>query len=114
MTPLNTQQILKASENLSYLIRESIVQRGMAESEIQDLELQHNNIIHEIERSNNCRERSKLATQLSKVRRERRKLKDWLKSNEPYFNYLGSADGDKVQNMIANLVGVGRKIHRKL
>lgn len=113
MKPMDTSEILKTSEALSKQIRELMEFRNMAQAEIEDLEREHNNLIHDIEKSNNYRERAKLATKLGNCRRERRKLKDWLFENKSYFDYFGSSDGGKIQCMINNLVGIGRRMCKK-
>ncbi len=111
MTPLNTAEILITAEKLAHLLREIGTQRNMVEGEIKDLERKHNDIIHRMERDN-ClyKERARLATELAKVRKQRRVLKDWLCNNEPYFRYIASSDGIKIQTLINNLVGIGRRV----
>lgn len=111
MNIMDTSEICKTAENLAFLLREVCTQRGMVEGEIADLEREHNNIIHLLER-NGCLydERARLATQLARIRRKRRALKDWLKANDPYFKYLGGDNGKKIQNMIDNFVGIGRRV----
>lgn len=113
MKPMDTTQILLTAECLSKLIRELCENRGMVEAEITDLERAHNEVIHEMEKpSCKYKERNRLATQLANVRKERRKLKDWLYDNRQYFDYIGSDEGKKIRNMLDNLVGRGRKVRK--
>lgn len=111
MTTMDTSEIAKTADRLAFLLREVYTQRNMVEAEISDLEREHDNITHRIEKDDcHYKERARLATQLAKIRKERRAIKDWLKSNEPYFKYIGSDNGEKCQKMINNLVGVGRRV----
>lgn len=107
MNTMDTSEICKTAENLAFLLREVCTQRGMVEGEIADLEREHNNIIHLF---GLYAERARLSTQLARIRRKRRALKDWLKANDPYFKYLGGDNGKKIQNMIDNFVGIGRRV----
>ncbi len=111
MTPMNTSEILTAAEKLAHSLREIMTQRGMVESEIAELTRKNDDIVHRMERDG-ClyKERARLATELRRVRIQRRALKDWLHDNEPYFKYIGTDGGVKVQNMITNLVGIGRRV----
>lgn len=106
-----TRRVKEAAETLARQIREIASQRNMVEAEISDLEREHNDIIHAME-NNEClyQERARMATRLARLRRERRKLKDWLHANKKYFDYIGQDEGQKLQKVLANLVSIGRKV----
>jgi glycosyltransferase A (GT-A) superfamily protein (DUF2064 family) len=72
---------------------------------------QQNDITHRLEHPEcKYRERAKLATRLADVRRNRRILKDWLKVNKLYFEYIEDDCGKRLQNSLSNLVGKGRLV----
>jgi hypothetical protein len=111
MKPMDTKFILEATDELFALLREIQSQRNMVSSEIAELEREQNDITHRLERPEcKYRERAKLATRLADVRRKRRVLKDWLKVNKIYFEYIEDDCGKRLQNSLSNLVGKGRKV----
>lgn len=111
MKPMDTKIIAFYTENLARHFRELCDCRNMVETEISELTRRNDDITHRMERSDcKYKERARLATQLANIRRERRVLKDWLRANKPYFDYIGSVNGEKAQNMLSNLVGIGRRV----
>lgn len=113
MTAMDTKRVLDAAEALSAQLRELFSQKSMAEAEIMDYDRQLNDITHRMEHPGcKYRERSRLATRMANIRRDRRALKDWLKANQPYFEYIGGGDGERIQKMLGNLTGVGRRVEK--
>lgn len=111
MQIMESKVLVDTAEALTCYLRELYTFKGMAEAEIEEMERQLNDIVHRMERPDcTYRERSRLATKMANIRRERRKLKDWLKVHQAYFQYIGSDDGKRIQNMLGNFIGIGRRV----
>ena len=60
----------------------------------------------------NCRERSKIATQLAHNRQARRQYKDMVENLEPIVEFLADAKNRSVLNAMSQLLGQVRKVEQ--
>lgn len=109
---MDTVNITNKADELAGMIRLLYTQKSEAERELEELTRKSTDIQHELEKVS-YETRCRMATELANVLRERRKVKDWLKDNEPFFNYFGEGEGNKAKNMIGNIVGIGRRIETR-
>ena len=65
-------------------------------------------ILHQLELGS-YKERSKFATALSKIRKERRKSKDFVDINKALVEYLTTPEFIKVHRQLEQLLGICRK-----
>lgn len=60
------------------------------------------------------KEKAKIATELSKIRKKRREHKDSLEILRPFYNFLQSPNGKNMKNNLSEVLGQTRKSEQKL
>ena len=101
----------KTSEDISNFLsftRALTAEFESTKSEIQRKEDETQDILHQFE-FGLARDRSKFATRLAKIRRERRELKDFIDVNESVASYLKDPEFVKVYRRLEQLLGEVRK-----
>jgi flagellar biosynthesis/type III secretory pathway chaperone len=105
--------MLNDAEKLAADLREIVQQKRMLLAELDEIDRKQMDILHRIERKEcRYRERSKLATELHRVRSRRRWIKDWLYANKPVLDYLESDRGANLTKWLDGFIGVARKAGR--
>lgn len=101
----------KTSEELSNFLsftRSLTSEFELTKNEIQKKEDETQDILHQFE-FGLARDRSRFATRLAKIRRDRRELKDFIDVNESVANYLKDPEFVKVYRRLEQLLGEVRK-----
>lgn len=76
---------------------------------VQTEERRQTDLLHEIEFSSNAKERNRVATELGKCRKDRRRYKDDVKRYELIVNFFSDSQNQKVLNQMRQLLGRQRK-----
>lgn len=76
--------------------------------DVDKYEKETQDILHQLELGS-YKERSKFATALSKIRKERRKSKDFVDINKALVEYLTTPEFIRVQRQLEQLLGTCRK-----
>lgn len=98
---------------ISNLFRELIHDYDYASSECEKLDKAQQDLLHAIEFCD-YDERGKIATQLAKVRRERRIHKDTMALLNPMYELLKAKTGNEFANQLTQTLGKTRKAEQYL
>lgn len=110
MTLIDPADIQATAESFAEQLRLTREMFGLVDDWIAELERENNRLVHELEHPEcKYRERARIATELQRVRIDRRKLKDWKTYMRPISDYLNADKGANLQNFLGSYLGAARK-----
>lgn len=112
---INPDEIYEDAKSLGDTMRTIHTHMKIAEQMLEDYNREQTDILHRMENTRCLHsERSRLATKLSVIRRERRQVKDWIRALKPVYDYVGKWDESQPTKQISNLCGLSRKAKENL